>query len=266
MVITNSKQASRWAALVLSSSMLGGCMPTYTFERAPLRELATVASREYLTCYRARRLALARGTAQWSASYQQGQYLVTESWGSAGVIFYQGEQRVNAETVLRQLPDAELARAYAGVLAETRGAAGRARWSLPVAVPLLSVGLAATMAGSITVFDGEPDSLTIPLLGGGAAAMLLGLIPLAIYAFAYKPAIQHHLDERMFRHSEWGPRLTGAAAAYNAQIAAQCGMPGAADLPLAQGARSLLGVAPPASPPVAPASPDSVGGPPGAPL
>lgn len=260
----------RLAALALVAPMLvTACAPRYRIERPPLPE---PTADERVACYRARRLALARGSATWSYSYQQANSYITETWGDAGVAFYRGDRHVHAEEVLSQLADRDLARGYEDVLASTRGAARRAGVGRALWVPLVSVGLVAVLVGSFTLLDGEPDGLTIPLVGGGGAMLTVGLIPLIVWGTSFKDANEHHVDQRLFRRSEWGPRLIGAVAADNAKIAAECGVPRAADLPMTDGARGLLGAeaptpgsplpeSPPGDVPPGALAPGSPGGP-----
>lgn len=227
--------------LVVTVALLAGCMPKYTYERAPLpRATASAAAR----CYQAKRFALAAGHGTWIKQYRTpglfADTVTTETWGADGIAIYRGDRRLEPAAALPALVDHDLARAYADDHAGTASAAAwYPRWRN------LSLGLAFTglaMAGGALglVLDNPEDGRVDPLLYSSVGVALLSIIPAILAAKTYDDAVRHHLQGEMFTRREWGGRLADAVETTNVRIADECQYD-QADVPISQHAQSLIG-------------------------
>lgn len=214
----------------------GACMPTYTYDRAPLPE---PTQSQQAACYRAKRYQLLRGDGEWRTQRQSGDYLVTEFWATHGIAFRRGDERLDAVDAINSLPDPDLVKGYRALLDETEGAHGRYPFMRNLSLGLAFAGLGISVAGlGFALADAESD-LALPIAIGGAGVALLSIIPLIFASQAYKPAIQHDLDRHLYRRAEWATRMYGAVEQYNQRVAQECGH-APADVPMTPGAESLI--------------------------
>ena len=128
-------------------------------------------------------------------------------------------------------PIRNLATGYRHLLDETSGAHARYPVYRDVAFGLAFGGLALVTGALVIALQDTGSSAITPLAFGGAGAAVLSLIPALLASRAYNPAVQHDLDEHMFRHTEWADRTAAAAFSYNQRVATECGL-GTADLPM----------------------------------
>ncbi len=244
---------------------IAACMPTYTYDRAPLPE---ATQSEQAACYRAKRYQLLRGDAQWRYQRTSGDYLITEYWATHGIAFRRGDERFDAAAAIETLPDVELVKGYRTLLGETEGAHGRYPFMRNLSLGLAFAGLGISVVGlGLALADNESE-LALPVAIGGAVVALTSIIPLIFASQAYKPAIQHDLDRRLYRRAEWATRMYGAVEQYNQRVAQECGHT-PADVPMTPGAASLIqsSVRSPQAPTAPPPAPFAPGGqPPPAPF
>lgn len=225
----------RWMVTALAVTH-GACMPTYSFDRAPLPE---ATQSEQAACYRAKRYQMLRGDAEWSNSHRDGDYMVTEYWTAHGVAFRRGDERVDAVAALETLPDPELVKGYRTLLAETEGKYNRYPVYRNLALGLALGGLGITL-GALGIVIADADSeLVLPVAFAGAGVALLSVIPTILAAGAYKPAIQHDLDRHLYRRAEWAERMYSAVEQYNQRVAQECSY-ATPDVPMTPGAAALI--------------------------
>jgi hypothetical protein len=244
---------------------MGACMPTYSYDRAPLPE---ATQSQQAACYRAKRYQLLRGDAEWRYQHQSGDYLITEYWAAQGIAFRRGDQLLPARDAVESLPDPDLVTGYRQVLGETEGAHGRYPLMRNLSLGLAFTGLGITVGAlGLALINPDNDAI-LPLALGGAGVALLSVIPAILASQAYKPAIQHDLDQHLWRRAEWATRMYSAVEKHNQRIAQECGH-APADVPMTPGASSLIqsSVRAPQAPtgPTAPPPPPFPAGPPGGP-
>jgi hypothetical protein len=211
-------------------------MPTYTYDRAPLPERT---QSQQAACYRAKRYELLRGDAEWRYQHQSGDYLVTEYWAAQGVAFRRGDQLLSAREAVETLPDPDLVTGYRQVLRETEGAHGRYPLMRNLSLGLAFTGLGITV-GALGLALTVPDNdIVLPVALVGAGVALLSIIPMVLASQAYKPAIQHDLDQNLWRRAEWATRMYSAVEQYNQRVAQECSYT-PADVPMTPGATQLI--------------------------
>jgi hypothetical protein len=194
-------------------------MPTYTYDRAPLPERT---QSQQAACYRAKRYELLRGDAEWRYQHQSGDYLVTEYWAAQGVAFRRGDQLLSAREAVETLPDPDLVTGYRQVLRETEGAHGRYPLMRNLSLGLAFTGLGITV-GALGIVLADPNTdVGLPIALAGAGVALLSIIPMVLASQAYKPAIQHDLDQNLWRRAEWATRMYSAVEQYNQRVAQEC--------------------------------------------
>ena len=215
---------------------VAACMPTYSFDRAPLPE---PTQSQQAACYRAKRYELLRGDAQWRYQQQSGDYLVTEYWSAQGIAFRRGDELLPARTAIETLPDPDLVTGYRTVLRETEGAHGRYPLMRNVSLGLALGGLGITV-GALGIALTDPDNdVILPIALTGAGVAVLSIIPAILASQAYKPAIQHDLDTQLYRRAEWAGRMYSAVEQYNQRVAQECAHT-PADVPMTPGAAALI--------------------------
>ncbi|MGE0398640.1 MAG: hypothetical protein AB7T06_18180 [Kofleriaceae bacterium] len=221
-----------WTSLLA----VGACMPSYSFDRAPLPE---PTQSQQAACYRAKRYQLLRGDAEWRYQRQSGDYLITEYWAAHGIAFRRGDTLVDAVDAIDTLPDPDLVQGYRTLVGETEGAHRRYPFMRDLSLGLAFGGLGISLVGlGLALADNESE-LALPVAIGGAGVALLSIIPLVFASQAYKPAIQHDLDRHLYRRAEWAGRMYSAVERYNQQVAQECGH-APADVPMTPGAESLI--------------------------
>lgn len=261
----------RWTSGLSFTVLVGtaACLPTYSFDRAPLPE---PTQSQQAACYRAKRFQLLRGDAKWRTQHQEGQWMVTQYWSSQGIAFRRGDVRIDAATAIDQLPDKDLVTSYRQLLSETEGSHSRYPTYRFVTFALAFGGLAVTTAALPLALSNPDNDLILPLALGGAGIALLSIIPAVLAGRAYEPAVTHDLDRTLYRRAEWAQRMYGAVEQYNQQVAQECGH-APADVPMTPGASDLIrssvqspqAPARPPPPPFTPTPAPGPSGPPGAP-
>lgn len=227
----------RTALLALAVLLCTGCLPSYSYETTPLEPPAQSSAEQ---CYRDGRIALGRGSAHWSYQYRSGDYLVTESWGAAGLAVRVGGRRVAAGRAVAMVGDPELATAYRAELARTRGdRRWYPRWR-NLSLGMALGGLALAVGGLVLALDDPEDDRIQPLAFTGAGVAVLSILPTLGAWRTYQGAVRHDRYQTLFSDTGLALRLAEAARAHNQRVAARCGAGASADLPVSLGAASLL--------------------------
>jgi hypothetical protein len=227
-IVAASRYNANMTRMVVVLAALAGCMPSYTYERPALPD---PSPSQEATCYRAKRYSLLVGDAEWTTQRSSGNYVITETFGSSGVSFRRGGELVPARDAIASLGDPDLVAGYRHLLDETSGAHARYPLYRDVAFGLAFGGLAMVTGALVIALQDTSSSAITPLAFGGAGVAVLSLIPAILASRTYNPAVQHDLDDHMFRQTEWADRTAAAAFAYNQKVATECGL-GTADLPM----------------------------------
>lgn len=215
---------------------IAACMPTYTYDRAPLPE---ATQSQQAACYRAKRYQLLRGDAEWRTQHQSGDYLITQYWAAEGIAFRKGDERIDAVDAIASLPDAELVKAYKSLLEETEGRHSRYPVYRNAAFGLALGGLGITVGAlGLALADADSD-LVLPVALTGAVVALVSVIPTILASQAYKPAVQHDLDRHLYRRAEWAGRFYTAVEQFNQRVAQECAY-ATPDVPMTPGASALI--------------------------
>jgi hypothetical protein len=216
--------------------VIASCMPTYSFQRPPL---PAADPSDAARCYQAKRFALTSGTATWRKQYGSGNYIITDTYGAEGVAIYRGGELQLAPVALEMMPDRELARAYDMELERTDHDHTWYPRYRNLAFGMALGGLAAAGVGLGVVLQDPNTDLLWPIVGVSTGLALLSIIPTILASKTYDGAVDHDLATTMFNRREWGGRFAASARAANQRAADDCHY--AADLPMTDGARALLG-------------------------